>query len=67
MNTEDKRKTAYGDLDRMPFGKHKGTPLQDVDPKYLLWLWDQRPLSDKKLEDYIYNSMEALKMEVGDR
>lgn len=25
-------------MDRMPFGKHKGTPLKDLPPDYLRWL-----------------------------
>lgn len=63
MTTADKKKPAYTDLDCMPFGKHKGIPLQDVPASYLIWLWTQKPLSDIKLENYIYNSMDALKME----
>lgn len=27
------------DLDPMPFGMHKGKPMQDVPAKYLHWLW----------------------------
>lgn len=26
--------------DIMFFGKHRGTPLKDLKPSYLLWLWD---------------------------
>jgi len=31
-----------GDLDLMPFGKHKGVAMQDVPASYLHWLWTQR-------------------------
>lgn len=27
------------DTDPMPFGKYKGTPMQDVPASYLHWLW----------------------------
>lgn len=57
----------YDDTDPMPFGKHKGEPMQDVPASYLLWLWDQRPIRDKRLELYIENNMRALKQECPDR
>ena len=63
MTTADKKQPAYTDLDPMPFGKFKDKLLQDVPGSYLIWLWSQRPLSDTKLENYIHNSMDALKME----
>lgn len=37
-----KSKLDNGDLkdtDPMPFGKHKGTPMQDVPASYMFWLW----------------------------
>ena len=27
------------DKDSMPFGKHKGTPMQSVPAEYMFWLW----------------------------
>lgn len=57
----------YEDEDLMPFGKHKGEKLLNVPASYLLWLWDQRPMSDKRLEEYIYQNMNALKIECPDR
>ena len=33
--------------DPMPFGKHKGTPLSDVDPSYLDWLVEQDWVEEK--------------------
>lgn len=31
--------TALLDTDPMPFGKHKGVPMQDVPASYLHYLW----------------------------
>lgn len=31
---------AYTDLDPMPYGKYKGTVLQDVPASYLAWMKD---------------------------
>lgn len=41
MRTQDKKQPAFNDLDPMPFGKHKGEPMQDVPARYLSWLWNQ--------------------------
>lgn len=54
---------AYTDLDLMNFGKYKNERLQDVPASYLHWLWTQRPISDKRLEAYIRNNLDALKKE----
>ncbi len=62
----DIREPAYDDLSPMPFGQYSGKPLQDVPAKYLHWLWGKRPLDDKKLENYIWNSIEALKVDFPD-
>lgn len=57
--------TPLTDTDKMPFGKHIGTPMQDVPASYLHWLW-----SDGKKEDmhcpvaaYIRENMDALAKE----
>lgn len=39
MTTQDKRTPALQDLDPMPYGKWKGTPMQDLEARYLAWLW----------------------------
>lgn len=39
--TKDKRKPAFTDTDKMPFGEHKGKAMQDVPPKYLVWFWGE--------------------------
>lgn len=59
----EKRKPAYGDDDKMPFGKYKGERMADVPASYLHWLWQQKPLSNLRLENYIFNNIEALKKE----
>ena len=57
------------DLDQMPFGKHKGTLMQDVPAAYLFWLWtnERDPLHRKvkvdQVADYIWRNMDALKKE----
>jgi uncharacterized protein (DUF3820 family) len=57
---------ALDDTDPMPFGKYKGTAMQDVPASYLLWLWTKRPLQDDRVELYIKKSLDALRMECPD-
>ncbi len=57
---------AYTDTDLMPFGKYVNERLQDVPASYLHYLWTQRPISDKRLEVYIRNNINALKQEYPD-
>lgn len=56
------------DTDPMPFGKHKGFPMQDVPTGYLHWLWSNGMKDDKasNVADYIRRNLNALKMENGD-
>lgn len=77
MFTQQKRQPAYTDLDSMPFGKHVGKPLQDVPAKYLAWLRDEMrgegydkddptdTSNKRKLYNYIHNSWDAIKQELG--
>jgi hypothetical protein len=51
--SKDLKERRYEDSDLMPFGKHKGLRLDEVPNSYLLWLYDQRPISDRRLELYI--------------
>ncbi len=48
----------------MPFGKHRGTPMQDVPAAYLHWLYHQ-PGFDRSspVGAYIANNRSALEME----
>lgn len=57
---------VYNDDDLMPFGKYKNERLQDVPASYLHWLWSNKPISDKKLEEYIRANISALKQECPD-
>ena len=53
------------DTDPMPFGKYKGTPMQDVPASYLHWLWTNEKKDDKQcpVADYIRRNLNALKIE----
>ena len=83
MMTEDKKFSAFTDLDLMFFGRFKGTVLQDVSANYLMWWYNEANgrqyvgkqvdattslyLKDLiKLANYIHNSMDVLKMEIGE-
>lgn len=53
------------DLSPMPFGKHKGTPMQDVPASYLHYLWQNGLRTDtaNPVADYIQRNLSALKRE----
>ena len=56
------------DTDPMPFGKHKGIPMQDVPASYLHYLWQngmKANLTDR-VALYIRKSLDALKSENAD-
>lgn len=61
-----KRQPTLTDLDLMPFGKFKGTPMQDVPPSYLAWLKNEG-CSNIQVVNYIHNSWEAIEQELGER
>jgi len=52
------------DLDPMPFGMHKGKPMQEVPVKYLHWLWSQ-PSRDgsNPVIAYVRQNLHALALE----
>lgn len=55
------------DLDPMPFGKYRGTPMQDVPARYLHWLWTEGAKNEKsQVADYIRRNLNALKMDYPD-
>jgi Putative quorum-sensing-regulated virulence factor len=56
------------DTDPMPFGKHKGKPMQDVPASYLHWLWSNgaKEDHDNSVPDYIRRNLDALKQEYKD-
>jgi uncharacterized protein (DUF3820 family) len=53
------------DTDFMPFGKHKGEPMQDVPASYLHYLWQNGLKQDKRSDvaDYIRRNLNALRQE----
>jgi hypothetical protein len=57
--------TELADTDPMPFGKHKGTPMQDVPASYLHWLWVNGKQDDlgSPVGNYIFRNLDALKKE----
>lgn len=59
------------DTDLMPFGKHKGTEMQDVPASYLLWLWDEmdgglsiNSPDSQRVYNYIEDNLEVLNQEL---
>ncbi len=53
------------DTDPMPFGKHKGVPMQDVPASYLHYLWTHGKEQDRRcpVADYIRRNLNALRSE----
>lgn len=52
------------DTDQMPFGKYKGTPMQDVPVSYLQFLWNSGLKNDDRpVAEYIRKNLNALKLE----
>ena len=48
----------------MPWGEHKGIPLRQVDPNYLLWLLRQNWIRDwPDLHEYLVLNQDALLLE----
>ncbi len=56
---------CYEDSDLCKFGKHRDEPLEDVPASYLHW-YAHNVASDRKLMNYIRNSLSALKEEASD-
>ena len=56
------------DTDPMPFGKYKGTLMQDVPASYLHWLWTNGGKEDKtsRVANYVKRNIVALKAEYED-
>lgn len=59
---EDNSYPPMTDESLMPFGKHKGKKLGNVDAGYLLWLYNDG-LKAGTLRDYIEDNLEALRNE----
>lgn len=56
------------DIDPMPFGKHKGEPMQDVPASYFHYLWTTGKQHDFKcpVADYIRRNINVFKQEYSD-
>ena len=57
--------SALTDLDPMPFGKHKGKPMQDVPASYFVWL-KEKGCDHPGVAAYIEDSWSAIKAECPD-
>lgn len=56
--------TLLEDLSPMPFGKHKGVPMQDVPASYLHWLWSNgKEHEHDPVAEYIRKNLDVLKSE----
>lgn len=51
------------DKSLMPYGKHKGVPMEDVPAHYLIWCYDNNKCN-KAVSDYIEDNMDALTKEL---
>lgn len=60
--------TELQDTDPMPFGKHRGEPMQDVPANYLHYLWTSGKREDRRcpVADYIRRNLSALQQEYKD-
>jgi uncharacterized protein (DUF3820 family) len=50
----------------MPFGEHKGQPMEKVPASYFHWLWHQG-CNHVAVKEYIRNNMDALMEEDPDK
>ncbi len=66
MNETNIDTPKFTDLTPMPFGKYKGTPLQDVPASYLHWWWTSTSRPHDQLAEYIKDNIKALKDEYPD-
>lgn len=51
------------DASPMPYGKHKGRPMEDIPADYLLWLVDNSRASPK-VEEYVKENLDVLQKEI---
>lgn len=55
-----------GDADPMPYGKHKGRPMEDVPGTYLLWLIENDRASPA-VKEYIQHNMDVILKEIREK
>lgn len=59
-----KPRFKYTDQTPLPWGKHKGIPMGQVDPAYLLWLFRQKWIRDwPDLHAYLVENQDVLLLE----
>ncbi len=58
--------TDLEDNSLMPWGEHKGTKMENVPAKYLIFLNDSGKLRDPRVKNYIIENLEVLKKEVAE-
>lgn len=61
--------TPMQDTDRMPWGKYKDVPMQEVPASYLFWLWTERGMENEKtsrVADYIRRNLASLELDYPD-
>lgn len=51
---------VWNENTKMPFGKHKGKPLKDIEPDYLIWLHSQ-PCRIESLQSWLTENMDKIK------
>ncbi len=67
MLLHNKRQPTFDDLSLMPFGKYKGSPMQDVPASYLNWLKEKGGSGIVLLDNYIHNNWEAIQQELNNK
>ena len=63
------RMKTLSDLSPMPWGAHRGKPMQNVPASYLHWLWTKKDFmhaEDDPVADYIRRNLNGLRMEYRD-
>lgn len=54
---------SLNDKSPMPFGKHQGVAMANVQASYLLWLYENNKCS-KEVKDYIEENMDLIQSEI---
>ena len=58
------RIAALTDKDMMPWGKYQGELMEDVPAEYLLFLYDGKGIFDPKVNRYVLENINILRMQV---
>ena len=52
------------DTCKMPIGKHRGLPMEEVPASYLIWYRENAKSPNRPLMEYISDNLEVLKTEL---